>query len=178
MNRPLALLVAAFLGVAPALAGIPQSVEPAEIPNYQVIRPGLALGGQPSPESLKRLGDMGFRTVVNLRTQQEGAVEEGQVVRALGLDYVWVPVTSGSFSLQDVQAVERVLDDPDAAPVLLHCASSNRVAAVWAVIQARDGRTLQEAEAASRAVGLHSPSLWDAVLRVLQALPAAAGVNP
>jgi uncharacterized protein (TIGR01244 family) len=89
-----------------------------------------------------------------------------------------VPVTSGTFSLEDVEAVERVLDDLQAAPVLLHCASSNRVAAVWAVIQAREGRSLEEAETASREAGLHSPSMWDAVLRVLDRVPAAAGVNP
>jgi uncharacterized protein (TIGR01244 family) len=178
MIRRLALLVAALVVAAPLLAGIPVAVDQAAIPNYQVIRPGLAFGGQPSPETLKRLGDMGFRTVVNLRTEQEGAVEEGHVVRALGLDYVWVPVTAGTFSLEDVKAVERVLDEPGAAPVLLHCASSNRVAAVWAVIQARDGRTLEEAESASRAAGLHSPSMWEAVLRVLERTPDAAGVNP
>jgi uncharacterized protein (TIGR01244 family) len=179
MIRRLALLAAAFAATVPLLAGIPEAVDPAEIPNYRVIRPGLAFAGQPAPEALKRLGDMGFRTVVNLRTEQEGAAEEGHVVRALGLDYVWVPVTSGTFSLEDVASVERVLDDPDAAPVLLHCASSNRVAAVWAVVQTRDGRTLEEAETASRAVGLHSPSMWAAVLRVLGAAPVGAGdVNP
>jgi protein tyrosine phosphatase (PTP) superfamily phosphohydrolase (DUF442 family) len=85
-------------------------------------------------------------------------------------------VTSGTFSRDDVEAVAQVLDDPDAAPVLLHCASANRVAAVWAAIQVRDGRTLEEAEAASRAAGLHSPSMWAAVLRILEAVPA--GVNP
>ncbi len=180
MTRRLALLAAAVAAAAaPLLAGIPAAVDPAEIPNYRVIRPGLAFGGQPAPDTLKRLGDMGFRTVVNLRTEQEGAAEEGHVVRALGLDYVWVPVTSGTFSLEDVEEVERILDDPDAAPVLLHCASSNRVAAVWAVVQTRDGRTLEEAEAAGRAAGLHSPSMWAAVLRVLDAAPVGAGgVNP
>jgi uncharacterized protein (TIGR01244 family) len=178
MIRRLSPLAAALVLAAPLQAGIPEAVDPAAIPAYRLIRPGLAFAGQPSPETLKRLGDMGFRTVVNLRTEQEGAVEEGHVVRALGLDYVWVPVTSGTFSLEDVEAVEQVLDDPDAAPVLLHCASSNRVAGVWAVIQARDGHTLEEAEAASRAAGLHSPSMWEAVLRVMDRALDPVGVNP
>ena len=178
MIRTLAPLAVTLLLVAPALAGVPVAVDPAEIPSYQVVRPGLAFGGQPGRQTLERLGEMGFRTVINLRTEREGAAEEGKIVRALGLDYVWVPVTAGTFSIEDVEAVERVLDDPKRAPVLLHCASSNRVAAVWAVIQARDGRTLEEAAAASRAAGLHSPSMWGAVLRVLNVVPAAAGVNP
>ena len=177
-TRRLILPLVALAVAVPLLAGIPAAVDPEDIPNYRVIRPGLAFGGQPSPETLKRLGDMGFRTVINLRTEQEGAVEEGHVARALGLEYVWVPVTSGTFSLEDVERVERILDDPKAGPVLLHCASGNRVAAVWGVVRARDGRTPDEVEADARAAGLHSPSMWEAVLRVLDAVPAGAGVNP
>jgi uncharacterized protein (TIGR01244 family) len=178
MIRTLISVAVILWSTVPALAGVPVAVDPAEIPNYQAVSPGLAFGGQPTRPILDRLGQMGFRTVINLRTEREGAVEEGQIVRDQGLDYVWIPVTADTFRLEDVEAVERVLDDPDRAPVLLHCASSNRVAAVWVAIQARDGRTLEEAEAAGRAAGLHSPSMWEAVLRVLDRAPAAAGVNP
>lgn len=178
MSRGLALLTATLATTGHLLAGVPEAVDPADIPNYRLIKPGLAFGGQPSRETLQGLGEMGFRTVVNLRTASEGAAEEGPIVRALGLDYVWVPVSPGTFSLEDVEAIERVLEDPEAAPVLLHCASSNRAAAVWAVVQARKGRTLEEAEAAARATGLHSPAMWDAVLRVLKQAPVPAGVSP
>jgi uncharacterized protein (TIGR01244 family) len=174
----LTFLFAAVLGVAPARGEMPLSVDPEAIPNYQVIRPGLAFGGQPSAETLARLGEMGFRTVVNIRTEREGALDEGEVVRAQGLEFVWVPVTADTFSLDDVMAVESVLDDPEAAPVLLHCASGNRVAAVWGAIQARQGRTRDEVEADSRAAGLHSPSMWEALLRVLSWPPEPAAVNP
>ncbi len=116
---------------------------------------------------------MGFRTVVNLRTEKEGAAEERAVVEAQGLRYVSVPMTADTFSLADVEAVEKVLDDPSAGPVLLHCASSNRVGATWAVIQARKGKSLEEAEAAGREAGLHSPQMEAAVRRVLGA-PAPA----
>jgi uncharacterized protein (TIGR01244 family) len=170
------LFISAF-GIAPAGAEMPAAVDPGEIPNYKVIRPGLAFGGQPSPETVARLGEMGFRTIVNIRTEQEGAVEEGKVVRAQGLDYVWVPVTSGTFSMDDAIDVEKVLEDPEAAPVLVHCASGNRVAAVWGVIRARQGRTPEQVEADSRGAGLHSPSMWEAVRRVLgwvtEPVPAA-----
>ena len=178
MVRILALRSVASLGAGPTFAEIPTAVDPADIPNYQVIRPGLAFGGQPSPETLERLGDMGFRTIVNIRTEQEGAPDEAVVVKAQGLTFVWVPVSPGTFSLEDVEAVEKVLDDPEAAPVLLHCASGNRVAAVWGVIRARDGRTPEEVEADARAAGLHSPSMWEAVLRVLSWGPVPATASP
>ena len=179
MKNPL-LFVAVALGAASASAGVPVAVEPAVIPAYRLIHPGLATAGQPTPEALRGLEGMGFRTVVNLRPETEGPAEERAVVEAQGLRYVSVPVTADTFSLADVEALERVLEDPSAAPVLLHCASSNRVGGAWAVIQARKGKTLEEAEAAGRAAGLHSPQMEAAVRRVLGApAPAtAAPVNP
>jgi len=152
-----------------ALAGVPDAVDPADIPAYRVLRPGLAVGGQPSPAAVSRLADMGFRTVINLRTASEGAEAEGDTVREEGLRYVWVPVTPAGFTLDDVRAVEAVLEDPQSGPVLLHCASSNRVGGVWAVIQALRGASLADAESAGHQAGLHSPAMLEAVRRVLGA---------
>jgi uncharacterized protein (TIGR01244 family) len=179
-------LAGLVLGAACASAGVPEAVDAAAIPAYRLIRPGLAAAGQPSPAALTGLKEMGFRTVVNLRTEKEGAAEERSAVEAQGLRYVWVPVTPDTFSLADVEAIERVLDDPSAGPVLFHCSSSNRVGGAWAVIQARKGHTVEEAEAAGRDAGLHSPQMEAAVRRVLgvpalataPSAPAPAPVNP
>jgi uncharacterized protein (TIGR01244 family) len=159
----------ALLWTVPAWAGAPEAVEPARIPAYRLLRADLAAAGQPSPEALASLSEMGFRTVVNLRTEKEGAAQERAVVEAQGLRYVWVPVTADTFSLADVEAIEKVVDDPAAGPVLLHCASSNRVGAAWAVMKARRGTPLAEAEAAGRAAGMQSPAMEGAVRRVLGA---------
>jgi uncharacterized protein (TIGR01244 family) len=185
MKTPL-FLAAAVFGAASAGAGVPQAVEPAVIPAYRLIHPGLAVAGQPTPEAIRGLGEMGFRTVVNLRSEREGPAEERAAVEAQGLRYVSIPMMPDTFSLADVEAVEKILDDPSAAPVLLHCASSNRVGGTWAVIQARKGKSLEEAEAAGRTAGLHSPQMEAAVRRVLgvpapapaPAAPVAAPVNP
>jgi uncharacterized protein (TIGR01244 family) len=161
-----ALLVLA-LGVSPLLAGVPETAEPGAIPAYRLIRPDLATAGQPSPDVLARLAQMGFKTVINLRTEGEGAVAEKAVVEGQGLRYVWIPVTPDSFSLSDVQAIEEVLDDPGAGPFLFHCASSSRVGAAWAVIEARKGRSTEAALTAGRTAGLRSPQMEAAVWRVL-----------
>ena len=55
---------------------------------------------------------MGFRTVVNLRPEKEGLPDERAVVEAQGLRYVSIPFTAETFSLADVEAIERVLDEP------------------------------------------------------------------
>jgi len=162
------LLVVALVAAAAGMpTEPPPAVAPASIPNYRLLQPGLATAGQPAPDALAKLKDMGFRTVVNLRTEQEGAAGERAVVEGQGLRYVWVPVTAESLSVADVEAVEKVVHDSSSGPVLLHCASSNRVGAVWALIQAREGKTLDEALAAGREAGLRSPQLEAAVRRVL-----------
>jgi uncharacterized protein (TIGR01244 family) len=177
MGRLAAPALATFVAllvsfVAPARAGeIPATVDAAQIPAYRVLAPGLASAGQPTPEALTRLGQLGFRTVVNLRAEKEGPAEERATVEGQGLRYVPVPLTPDSFSLDDVLAVEGVLADPAAAPVLLHCASSNRVGGVWAVIAARKGKSLEESLAAGRQAGLHSPAMEEAVRRVLAPKP-------
>jgi uncharacterized protein (TIGR01244 family) len=109
---------------------------------------------------------MGFRTVINLRTESEGAKAEQEAVEKAGLRYVWVPMTSDSFSAADVSRVASVVDDASAGPVLLHCKSANRVGAMWAALEAAKGKTLDEAEAEGRAVGLTSPALVEAFRRV------------
>jgi uncharacterized protein (TIGR01244 family) len=176
MKTPL-LVAALALCAAAASAGPPESVDPAAIPAYRLLHPGLAAAGQPTPAALAGLREMGFRTVVNLRADKEVPPDERAVVEAQGLRYVAIPVTTDTFSLADVEALEKVLNDPTAAPVLLHCASSNRVGAAWAVIQARKGKSLEEAEAAGREAGLHSPPMAAAVRRVL-GVPAPATAPP
>jgi uncharacterized protein (TIGR01244 family) len=173
----LAALIAICGATAPAHAGeVPATVEASLMPNYRLIEPGLATAGQPRPEALAKLKAMGFKTVINLRTEAEGAAAERAVVEAQGLRYVSVPITPASFSLADVEAVERALADPTSGPVLLHCASSNRVGAVWAVIQSRKGRSLADAEAAGREAGMQ-PSMHAALHRVLS-MPMTACLAP
>ncbi len=150
---------------------IPDSMDPAAVPNYVVVRPGLAAAGQPTPEALRQLKAQGFRTVVNLRTEAEGTKDEEEIVKGLELRYVSVPLTAETISLEQVQALAKVLDDPEAAPVLLHCASSNRVGGVLAVIEGLGGKSLEEAEAAGRRAGLRSQAMVEAVRRLLASVP-------
>jgi uncharacterized protein (TIGR01244 family) len=152
-------------------AQVPATADATAFPNYVLVRPGLAAAGQPTPEGLARLKEMGFKTVINLRTEKEGAKDEEAVVKAAGLSYVSVPVTAETLSPADADAVSKVLDDPAAGPVLLHCASANRVGAVWALIRLRQGATLEEAENDGKAVGLKSPALIEAVKKIGAAKP-------
>jgi uncharacterized protein (TIGR01244 family) len=133
-----------------------------------IERGAYQAAGQPSTEVLKKAKELGFVTAVNLRTPQEGIEADRKALEALGIRFVSVPISPGSFSLADVKAVAAVLDDPKAGPVLLYCHSSNRVGGVWAVVQALHGKSDEEALADGTKVGLKSPSMIDATKRVLK----------
>jgi uncharacterized protein (TIGR01244 family) len=165
----------AVLAARTAAGGeIPTKLDAALMGRYARLGPDLAAAGRPSAAALDKLGEWGFKTVVNLRTaEEEGVTEEAAAVKAGGLRYVSVPVTPETFSLADVVQVEKVLADPGATPVLLHCASSNRVGAVWAAIQFRKGRPFEQAEAEGVAAGLSSPAMRQALRRVLGLPPAS-----
>jgi uncharacterized protein (TIGR01244 family) len=168
---PAAVVLLASLAGPASAAEIPAAVDATRIPVYKVIAPGLAVGGQPTATGLAALKELGFRTVVSLRPEPEGPADEPAVVEGQGLRFVRVPVTPDSFGPADVDVVQKILEDPAAAPVLLHCASSNRVGAVWAVIQARRGLSAEDAEAKGREAGLHSPAMQEALRRVLALKP-------
>ena len=158
----------ALLVATPLLAQIPETADPAAIPNYKVVRPGIATAGQPTPEALKKLKQQGFKTVINLRVETEpGAKEEAEIVKAEGLQYFSVPITPATFSQEKVDEVAKLLADPKAGPILFHCGSANRVGAVWTVIEAQKGKSYEEAEAEGRKIGLTNPALIEAAKKLL-----------
>ncbi len=148
-------------------AGIPETLRPEEAPNYRKASPALATAGKPSPETLAKLKDLGFRTVVDLRQPAEGVETARKAVEEQGLVFVSVPVSPETFRADDAKRVAAILDDAKTAPVLLYCSSSNRVGAVIAVIEGLKGRPYHEALAEGKRAGLKSPAMIDAVERVL-----------
>ena len=170
----IALLLAATLAAAPAPPGAPATVDAEVIPNYHLVRPGLATAGQPSDKGLGALQALGFKTVINLRTpgEQPPGVEEA-AVRAQGLRYVSIPINSATFGPADVAAVRAVLDDESAAPILLHCTTANRAAAVWGLTEIQRGRAASQVEAEAEKVGLTHAATLKGFHRVAEEMGAS-----
>jgi uncharacterized protein (TIGR01244 family) len=164
-----ARLACVLVGMAvTAAAQVPETVDPLAIPNYHVVKPGLATSAQPTPDGLRSLKTKGFKTVINLRMDSEpGVKEEEAAVKEQGLDYVSVPLSAATLTQDKVDQVRRALEDPKAGAVLLHCASANRAGAVWTVIEVQRGKSYEEALAAGQAIGLTSPPLIEAVDKLL-----------
>lgn len=175
MTKRSALPAVLFLASGLALsAGIPETLD---APSYKRLSPDLAVSGRPSPEAVAKLKETGFRTAIDLRQPAEGVAIVREAVEAQGLGFVSVPVSPETFSLADVRKVEAVLADPKAAPVLLYCSSSNRVGGVIAVVEARRGKSKDEAIAEGKKAGLKSAAMEKAALRVMDESAKAAAAK-
>jgi uncharacterized protein (TIGR01244 family) len=127
-----------------------------DLPNACTPEDGLCTGGRPRPEHLQQAQARGVKTVINLCPPSEPCdYDEAALVRSLGMDYVNIPV-AGPPDLTEANArrLGQALGAND-GPVLLHCASGNRVGALIALkAHFVDGLGAEEAIAAGRAAGL------------------------
>ena len=118
---------------------------------------GIYLASQPAPGDLKVAREAGVKTVLNLRRKDEVVDwDEKVVAEGLGLEYDTVPFGVATELTDDVFDETRgILRDTAKRPILVHCASANRVAAVWLAYRVLDdGVPLDTALEEAKAAGL------------------------
>lgn len=122
---------------------------------------GIYLASQPKASDLELARDGGIETVINLRHPTEPiGFDERAAVAALGLHYVTLPFGKPD-ELTD-ELLDRIREhlNREPRPLLLHCASANRVGAVWMAWRALDGGlSIDEAAAEAKTVGLKTLEL-------------------
>jgi protein tyrosine/serine phosphatase len=93
-----------------------------DLPNLHKVDEKVYRGAQPTDEGLRKLAKMGIHTVVDLRGPEHSEVYEKGVVEAAGMHYVSIPMR-GMISPTDnqVSGALKVMNDPDAGPVFVHC---------------------------------------------------------
>ncbi len=126
----------------------------------------IYFGGQPTADAFGTAQKMGVKVVVNLRSDREIAAmdfDEAALVEQLGMKYVAIPITMKSFGSSDTDALKEVLKNTS-GPVLIHCGSSNRVGALWAMyVHRHRGVALDDAIALGRKAGLQSEGLVETI---------------
>ncbi len=138
------------------------------------------LGSQPTAEGLVNVRDAGATLVINARPSEEMSFPEESVVRGLGMEYRSLPFTAKTLDARTIDNFLDVMREHEGR-VLLHCSSGNRVAALWAVWEIREGGLpVDEAIARARKAGLKSPELIGAIGDYLRAkgLPDGASLAP
>jgi len=97
--------------------------------NFFKLDEGVFRSKQPGRAGFEELRDLGFRTVLNLRSRH---TDEDETAGS-GLALVWVPMKTGKFKEADVVAALRAIRDA-AKPVLVHCqAGADRAGVISAM---------------------------------------------
>ena len=120
----------------------------------------ITVADQPTEADLKFLKDEGYVGVVNLRNDGEpqqpmSTAEEGEKVRALGMDYLHYGVGAAPLAEQGVASVCDFLDKHAQGKVLVHCRKGSRASALVLLHQAKTyGWGPEEALQNGNAMGL------------------------
>jgi uncharacterized protein (TIGR01244 family) len=87
--------------------------------------------GQISPHDVAEIARQGYKSIINNRPDGEGGpgqplnAEVEKAAKALGLQYVYLPVVSGQITLEQAQEMSRLLEEMP-APILAFCRSGAR----------------------------------------------------
>ncbi len=129
------------------------------LPNERIVADGrLISGGQPSPEALRRAKEKGVKAVVNLRTPGEpGQDGEEALLEQLGIRHERIPMAGAQgLTEENARKLGQILSESD-GPVLVHCASGNRVGGLYALERFLvDGVPRAQALEEGRAAGMRS----------------------
>lgn len=135
--------------------------------------PGVLFGGQPTEDQLKAMAADGLSFVLDLRAEGENrGFDEPAALQSLDVPYLNVPVDADRLALPETfERFIEAMDEVD-GPVLVHCASGNRVGALYyAYLVAGKGVDREEARTRAKENGLRSAALEKAVDRYLDSRP-------
>lgn len=140
-----------------------------QLPNAKQPAPGLLTGGQPTEADLRAAAAAGYKTVINLRPGSEMAgIDESGQVESLGMHFISIPIGGAAdLTEENARRLDRAMATSESMPMIIHCASGNRVGALLALrANLIQGKSANEALAFGKAAGL--TSLEDAVKQRLK----------
>ena len=180
------LLLSIALAINLAAQSPPESPNGKEVPfgdriddrilNYNRLTPGIATSGLIKTGGIELLKTEGFQSILDLRTEAEGTVDEAAEVRAAGLAYHNIPLGKDTPTAMDIEQFAGIVEASDRGPLLIHCASANRVGTIWAMYRVSRGMPLQEALLEGRTIGMKA-SREAEIKAYAQSLPGAAPLN-
>lgn len=135
------LAVSACAGEIDVAPASPLKVDLNDVVETGVVRPvdGITAAGQPDEAALAVFANNGYVAVVDLRTAGEDrGLDEKAVIDGLGMEYVTLPIGRDGISFENARALDALLRGYD-KPVLVHCASGNRVGALLALRASLNG---------------------------------------
>ena len=167
---PLLFVVSVLNMLAPATLA-QRETAPAGVSNYTRVDATVACAGTTPTQALPELKKSGFTSVINFRTAQEAGanIEEAKATAArVGLKCIHLPFQTPTAEV--AEAFLRAVANPENQPVYIHCASANRVGAMWFIKRVKlDNWNVDRAMKEAEAIGLRAPNLKTFALEYVNA---------
>jgi protein tyrosine phosphatase (PTP) superfamily phosphohydrolase (DUF442 family) len=133
-----------------------------DIYNFRQAAPDLATSGQPKEDQLPAIAEAGYQVVINLGLHDEprySLPDEATSVKALGMEYLHIPVDFGAPTGRDLDRFFAVMDRLKGQRVWVHCAANIRVTAFLGLYwQLREGWPEERAFALMRSMWRPNPT--------------------
>lgn len=138
--------------------------------SFHSLTPQFSVAPQLSVADVNAAASSGFRTIICARPDGESAgqtssAEIEQAARCRGLDFITIPVRSGSLPTDDAVETMRSVLKQMPGPILAYCQSGNRAARLWALAQANN-MPVEGIMAAGRAAGIDLSALAERLTAV------------
>ncbi len=148
ISRPLLRFlgfVLAYLTVFQVHSQIFDLAKSVEMKNTRVFKQNILTGGQPSASDLNILAKRGLKRIINLRNHNEfDEYNEEALAKSLNIEYIHIPVAGAKGLTKDnIAAFSAAINASDEL-TLVHCASSNRVGALFALDAALNNKNKLE----------------------------------
>lgn len=123
------------------------ALQQAEINNFRSPSASVLSSGQPTVSQLGIASRAGVKHVITLRTAEEDSgFDEESVVESLGMDFHSIPVAGGGgVTAENAASLQQLLDRYSGEPILIHCATGNRVGALMALSAFANGDSVDAA---------------------------------
>jgi len=122
------------------------------IKNYNRLNATVATSGHLDDGALQELKEKGFKTIIDLRTTQEGILKEKKLANKLGISHFNIPI-SGKITDANLQAFIQAYNKKKGL-TLIHCRSANRAGAMFTKYYLHLGYDYENAIEIGKTIGL------------------------
>ncbi|MDA0688395.1 MAG: sulfur transferase domain-containing protein [Proteobacteria bacterium] len=160
------LILSSLLAACASNSGLDvAALEQAEIFNFRAPGGSVVASGQPTADQLGVASRAGVKHVISLRAPgEEVGFDESSIVQSLGMQFHSIPVAGAAgVTPENAASLQQLLDRYSGEPILVHCASSNRVGALMALSAFADGESAEDAMNEGIIWGLSSEGLQQVV---------------